>query len=255
MIEQAVDFILSKINLYVGDRSQKIYVDVEYEIPRRVVTESIVNAVCHRDYTSNGSVQVMLFADRLEVSNPANFPHELTVEQLYTTHRSIPANPLLAEAMYLRGTIERMGTGTEEMTKECIANGLARPEFIPDYGFQTVIRRNNNNQSEQVPDKYPTSTGQVPNKYRTSTGQVPDKQTIDNIQEEIRRLIMVLRDESSRSEIQSALGLKHRENFVLKYLNPAIEQNYIEPLYPDVPNHPQQKYRLTEKGRDAKENL
>ena len=43
---------------------------MRYEIPREVVAEAIVNAVAHRDYTSNGSVQVMLFADRLEVWNP-----------------------------------------------------------------------------------------------------------------------------------------------------------------------------------------
>ena len=141
MIEQAVDFVLSKINLYVGDRSKKIHVDVEYEIPKQAITEAIVNAVCHRDYTSNGSVQVMLFADRFEVSNPGNLPHELTVEQLYTTHRSMPANPLIAEAMYLRGTIERMGTGTEEMTRQCLEKGLGKPEFIPEHGFQAIIRR------------------------------------------------------------------------------------------------------------------
>ena len=52
-----------------------------------------------------------------------------------------PANPLIAEAMYLRGTIERMGTGTEEMTKQCLAKGLNKPEFVPHYGFQTTIRR------------------------------------------------------------------------------------------------------------------
>ena len=94
MIEQAADFVLSKINLYVGDRSKSVNVDVEYEIPKQAVTEAIVNAVAHRDYTSNGSVQVMLFADRFEVSNPGNFPNELTIEQLYTAHRSMPANPL-----------------------------------------------------------------------------------------------------------------------------------------------------------------
>jgi len=142
----------TKINLYVGDRSKNIHVDVEYEIPKRAVTDAIVNAVCHRDYTSNGSVQVMLFADRFEVSNPGNFPHELTIEELYTTHRSMPANPLLAEAMYLNGTIERMRTDTEEMTKLCLAKGLEKPEFISKYGFQTIIRR-------EIPD----------NKYRTST--------------------------------------------------------------------------------------
>ena len=63
------------------------------------------------------------------------------MEQLYTTHRSMPANPLLAEAMYLRGTIERMGTGTEEMTKQCVAKGLGKPTFDPNWGFQTIIKR------------------------------------------------------------------------------------------------------------------
>jgi ATP-dependent DNA helicase RecG len=58
------------IDLYVGDRSRSVDVPVHYEIPRAAVTEAIVNAVAHRDYTGNGSVQVMLFRDRLEVWNP-----------------------------------------------------------------------------------------------------------------------------------------------------------------------------------------
>jgi predicted HTH transcriptional regulator len=247
----------------VGDRSKSVHVDVEYEIPKQTVTEAIVNAVCHRDYTSNGSVQVMLFADRFEVSNPGNFPHELTIEQVYTTHRSMPANPLLAEAMYLFGTIERMGTGTEEMTKQCLAKGLGKPEFISSYGFQTIIKR----QYRQTTDNYPTTTRQVnsqinneidifaerlPDKYPTSTRQV---ETEVEPKEEIKRVIKVLTKELSRSEIQNLLGLKNRENFVLNYINPAIEENYIEPVYPDSPNHPQQKYRLTAKGIELKMQL
>ena len=141
MIDHAVDFVLSKINLYVGDRSKNITVDVEYEIPKQAVTEAIVNAIAHRDYTSNASVQVMLFADRLEVSNPGSLPYELTIEKLYTAHRSIPANPLIAESMYLRGAIERMGTGTEELANLCLQKGLKRPEFIQESDFRTVIYR------------------------------------------------------------------------------------------------------------------
>jgi len=45
---------------------------VAYEIPPEVISEAIVNAIAHRDYTSNASVQVMLFSDRLEVWNPGN---------------------------------------------------------------------------------------------------------------------------------------------------------------------------------------
>ncbi len=60
LVDQAVDFVMSKINLWVGTREAGPQVPVRYEIPREVVTEAIVNAVAHRDYASNGSVQVML---------------------------------------------------------------------------------------------------------------------------------------------------------------------------------------------------
>lgn len=39
-------------------------------MPESAVAEAIANAVAHRDYTSNASVQVMLFRDRLEIWNP-----------------------------------------------------------------------------------------------------------------------------------------------------------------------------------------
>ena len=67
LVDQAVDFVLSKIALSVGTRAESVQAPVAYEIPKEVVTEAIVNAVAHRDYTSNASIQVMLFTDRVEV--------------------------------------------------------------------------------------------------------------------------------------------------------------------------------------------
>ena len=63
MVDQAVDFVLSKINRSIGTRAESVRAPRTYEIPPEVVTEAIVNAVVHRDYTDNSSVQVMLFAD------------------------------------------------------------------------------------------------------------------------------------------------------------------------------------------------
>ena len=71
----------------------------------------------------------MLFADRLEVWNPGSLPPPLTFEKLRAPHASIPANPLLAESMYLVNYIERMGTGTLDMIRRCVAAGLPEPEF------------------------------------------------------------------------------------------------------------------------------
>lgn len=135
LVDQAVDFVMSKINLWVGTRSEGPQVPVKYEIPRDVVAEAIVNAVAHRDYTSNASVQVMLFADRLEVWNPGRLPPSLTLEKLRYPHSSIPGNPLLAEPLYLTKYIERMGTGTGDMIHDCREAGLPEPQFSISDGF------------------------------------------------------------------------------------------------------------------------
>ena len=119
LVDQALDFVMSKINLNVGTRAEGTQAPVEYEIPREVVAEAIVNAVAHRDYTSNGSVQVILFADRVEVWNPGAFPPSLTLEKLHQPHGSVPANPLLAGPLYLARYIERMGTGIRDMIRRC----------------------------------------------------------------------------------------------------------------------------------------
>ena len=141
LVDQAVDFVMSKIALQVGTRATSSKAPVAYEIPREVVAEGIVNAVAHRDYASNGSVQVMLFADRLEVWNPGGLPSSLTVEGLRKPHGSVPHNPLLAEPLYQTQYIERMGTGTGDMIRRCREAGLPEPEFRVTDGFTATIWR------------------------------------------------------------------------------------------------------------------
>ena len=87
-----MDFVLSKINRSIGTWAQDVRAPTTYEIPKEVVSEAIINAVVHRDYTDNASVQVMLFADRLEIRNPGRLPPPLTLEKLCTAHSSVPGN-------------------------------------------------------------------------------------------------------------------------------------------------------------------
>ncbi len=141
LVDQAVDFVLSKINRSIGTRAESPRAARTYEIPKGVVSEAIVNAVAHRDYTDNSSVQVMLFADRLEVWNSGKLPPQLTLEKLRVSHRSIPNNPLLAKSMYLVEYIENMGTGTLDMIKRCVEAGLPEPEFSVGDGFVASIPR------------------------------------------------------------------------------------------------------------------
>ena len=96
-----------QINCSVGARALGPQAPVEYELPIEAVTEAVVNAVAHRDYASNATVQVMLFADRLEVWNPGGLPPSLTPERLREPHASTPRNPLVAESLYLARYIEK----------------------------------------------------------------------------------------------------------------------------------------------------
>jgi predicted HTH transcriptional regulator len=142
LVDQAVDFVMAKIARSVGTHGQGPEAPVQYELPRDAVVEAIVNAVAHRDYASNASVQVMLFADRLEVWNPGELPPTLTPDKLRIPHASIPRNPLIADPLFLARYIEKAGTGTLDMIARCREAELPEPEFRQDGGqfVQTLYR-------------------------------------------------------------------------------------------------------------------
>lgn len=106
--------------------------DTVPEYPKAAIREAIINAVCHRDYASVGTVQVRIYDDRLEIWNPGMLPPGLTVEALYGEHPSLPRNPLLARALNRARIIEHFGTGTQRIVEACEAQGMPRPEFISE---------------------------------------------------------------------------------------------------------------------------
>ncbi|MDA8413780.1 MAG: nucleotidyl transferase AbiEii/AbiGii toxin family protein [Desulfobacteraceae bacterium] len=131
----ARDFVLDRIDRAVGVRDVSITAPATYELPPDAVGEAIVNAIAHRDYHSNASVEVRLFADRLEIWNPGLLPGTLTMDSLRHDHPSVPFNPLLAESLYLARYIERVGSGTQTMIELCREAGLPEPQFEQREGF------------------------------------------------------------------------------------------------------------------------
>jgi len=129
VIDQAVEFVLGKIDRSVGTRATGTQAPVKFEIPRPVIAEAIVNAVAHRNYRHNGFVQVIVFADRVEVWNPGELPLGLTPELLRKPHGPIPRNPLLAEPLFRVKYVEKAGTGTTDMIADCREAGLPEPDF------------------------------------------------------------------------------------------------------------------------------
>lgn len=231
LVDQAVDFVMSKLDRSVGTRALGSQAPVEYELPREAVAEAIVNAVTHRDYASNASVQVMLFADRLEVWNPGELPSSLTIEQLRVPHASIPRNPLIAEPLFLAHYAEKAGSGILDMIALCQAAGLPAPQFRQEGGhfIQTLWR--------PAMPATPEITGEV----------APE--VAPEVTPEVGQMLATLIGEMTRSEIMAAIGLKDEKHFREHYLQAAVALGLIEMTIPDKPRSSRQKYRITAKGR------
>ena len=142
-ISQATSWVMSKLSVSFGQRNEEAQNEVEFEIPRSVIFETIVNAVAHRDYNSTGSVQVSVFRNRIVVRNPGTLPVELTKADLMKEHGSYPHNPYLAEVMYQMGYIEKYGTGITENIRRMQEAHLLAPEIDLSAEFITTIWRDN----------------------------------------------------------------------------------------------------------------
>lgn len=141
--DAAADFVLSRLDRTIGDREETMAAEEKLEIPKEAIREIIVNAVVHRDYDSNASVQIDVFVDRVEIMNPGGLPDELTVEDLVKEHLSVPVNPFLARPFYLAGYINQLGYGTRNVVKWCRKAGLPDPKFDPVKNhFRVTIWRN-----------------------------------------------------------------------------------------------------------------
>jgi len=70
----------------------------------------------------------------------------------------------------------------------------------------------------------------------------------DHVSKPITKLLAILNEELSRSEIQAALRLKHRRHFTTVYLQPDLKSGLIEMTLPDKLKSRHQRYRRTPAG-------
>lgn len=131
LLKHAEDFCLRHMSIegeYVPGKMARRDIP---EYPPRALREAMVNAIAHRDYTiPGGSISLMIFDDRLEITSHGHLPSGLTVSDLVQEHDSQPRNACIAQALYRIGVVESVGTGTQEMVDECKKFGKRAPEYV-----------------------------------------------------------------------------------------------------------------------------
>jgi len=110
--------------------------------PFRALQEAVLNAIQHRDYEAyDGGISVIVRPNSIEIWNSGALPSGMTIEDLKRVHHSRPHNPDIAHVFFMRGYVERIGSGAQRMIKMCRDAGLPDPEWSQDSGGITVMLR------------------------------------------------------------------------------------------------------------------
>ncbi len=131
--ENALTYIRSKLNtnlIIKAERTNKL------ELPEEALREALVNALAHRDYFSPGHVQVDIYLDRVDISNPGGLVSGLPRKEL--GKRSMPRNPLLMDLLQRIDKVERAGSGIKRIRDAMKKIGL-KPRFDINEGFFSVV--------------------------------------------------------------------------------------------------------------------
>lgn len=109
-----VERLLDRMRPFVSHDASSLADDLRRErvwrYPVAALREAIVNAFVHRDWTRALEVEVVDYADRLEVTSPGPLPNSMTVARVLAGQRT-PRNPILVEVMRDYGYVDARGMG------------------------------------------------------------------------------------------------------------------------------------------------
>jgi len=135
MIEHAMNFVrrfTPKEFVIVGTKRTEIPA-----LPEEAVREAIINAVAHRDYFNKNEIQLSIFDDRLEITNPGGLPEGMTKELLGTL--SIQRNPVIYQLLKDYGYMEGIGSGISKIIRTMKEKNLREPSFLISKEFFRII--------------------------------------------------------------------------------------------------------------------
>ena len=208
----------------VSSTREDPFVDYPYWSTR----ELLMNAICHRDYTSNGPIQFYQYDDRIEImnhgglygrANEQNFPK-------VNDYRNI----VVAEAMKVLGYVNRHSRGVLRVQKELKAN--ENGEALFDFSYQTAVMVTEMKSpsgeralQEAIAQGFVTEKGQ---KQPKKPSKKPSKLKVSKfpapIVEEVYKAIKLNR-KAKYSWLQDNLGVS--ESTILRAISDLKELGYI----------------------------
>lgn len=214
MLDDSIQFVKKNMKtrtIIDGTTGRRVDRD---DYPVKAVREIILNALVHRDYsihTEGMPIQLMMYTDRLEVTNPGGLYGRLTLSNLGEIQPDT-RNPVLATALEVLKITENRYSGIPTIRNEMQANGQPEPIFKNERGeFKVTLLRTAEN---------------------VSPGHDSDKD-----------LLRFCATPRTRHELTEYLGLSSVTYAMKTYVQPLIDSGEIMLSNPNAPQSRNQLYR------------
>ena len=216
-----VEQINESINFVIKNMAESVAIDAntgkridtpEYPLP--AIREAILNAIIHRDYsfhTENMPIQINMFQDRIEITNPGGLYGRLTIDELGKMQPDT-RNPNIAKAMELLQITENRYSGIPTIKKYMKQANLPDPIFTSERGFFKVVLYNNKNTI-----------------IKKTTGQP-------------KSILDFCREPKSLEEIQQFLGYKSKSYTRQNFVKPLVQKGELVLTIPNKLGSKYQKY-------------
>jgi ATP-dependent DNA helicase RecG len=203
----------------------KFFLEKDQRISLRdhIFREVVANMLIHREFLNPYPAKFIIETHRLFAEN-SNKPHGHGLIDP-ANFSPFPKNPVMARFFKEIGRADELGSGVRNLFKYCRHySGGKLPELIEEDIFKCIVPL-----TPQVAEQV---TEQV-------TEQV----------EKSKKIIEFCKTPKSASEIMDLLGLKHREHFRAKIIQPLLKQGFLKPTIPDKPTSSKQKYYSTKEKK------
>jgi len=145
------------------------------EYPIAAVREMVLNALIHRNYMG-APTQIRLYNHSFSIWNDGLLPDGITVEDLRTTHRSKPRNPVIADICFKAGYIDSWGRGTLKIIESSRENNMPDPLLEEQQGgFVCQLFRKTQDMATEdnvIINMFEKNYGEITEKLRRSYGEV-----------------------------------------------------------------------------------
>lgn len=217
MLEGALRFVQKNMRhmTIIDPRTAKREDRTDY--PITAVREAIINALVHRDYslhTEGMPIQILMFEDRMEISNPGGIYGRITVDQLGKVQPDT-RNPVLASALEVLGITENRYSGIPTIRREMRSFHLPEPEFLDQRGGFTV--------------RFFKQRGAAVNDFSALT-------------DDEKNILIFCKTPRTRQEICEYLGLSSTTYAIKRHVMPLVDRGLISLSIPEKPGSSKQLY-------------